>query len=82
MGLDIRLPIGGMFIFVGVLMTIFGAVRPQSSISVGINVNLIWGVVLLVFGVIMYLLGRRGTHADRSSSAPASKSEAVASRGH
>ena len=60
MGLDIRLPIGSMFTFVGLLLVIYGAVRPQHSESVGININLIWGVVLLAFGVLMVLLGRRG----------------------
>jgi quinol-cytochrome oxidoreductase complex cytochrome b subunit len=82
MGLDIRLPIGGMFIFVGILMTIFGAIRPQSSMSVGINVNLIWGVVLLAFGIFMYLLGRRGARAIRNAPATTAKSEPVVSRGH
>jgi hypothetical protein len=82
MGLDIRLPIGGMFVFVGILMTIFGAIRPQSSMSVGINVNLIWGVVLLIFGAFMYLLGRRGARTIRNAPATTAKSEPVASRRH
>lgn len=60
MGLDIRLPIGMMFAFVGLLLSIYGAVRPMMSQSVGININLTWGVVLLVFGAVMILLGRRG----------------------
>ena len=63
MGLDIRLPIGSMFTFVGLLLSSYGALRPQSSESVGININLTWGVVLLVFGIIMILLARRGSHA-------------------
>ena len=29
--------------------------------SLGININLEWGVVMLVFGAIMLALGRRGT---------------------
>jgi hypothetical protein len=72
MGLDIRLPIGGMFLFVGFLLTIYGAVRPQSSQSVGININLTWGVVLLIFGTIMVVLGRRGSRiATKAASEPA-----------
>ena len=59
MGLDIRLPIGLMFAFVGLLLTIYGAVRPTASQSVGININFAWGVVLLLFGAVMILLGRR-----------------------
>lgn len=58
MGLDVRLPIGAMFSFVGLLLTIYGAVRPLASQSEGININLAWGIVLLVFGFVMVLLGR------------------------
>ena len=63
MGLDIRLPIGLMFSLFGVLLVVFGLVGDKSIYqrSLGINVNLGWGAVLLVFGVVMLLLGRRGT---------------------
>jgi hypothetical protein len=67
MGLDIRLPIGSMFLFVGVLLTVYGAVRPLASTSVGININLTWGLVLLVFGIVMVLLGRHGSRALKMS---------------
>jgi len=60
MGLDVRLPIGAMFAFVGLLLAIYGIVRPLASRSEGININLVWGAVLLVFGTIMIVLGRRG----------------------
>ena len=59
MGIDVRLPIGAMFSFVGLLLTVYGAARPLASQSVGVNINLTWGVVLLVFGILMILLGRR-----------------------
>ena len=55
MGLDIRWPIGLMFTLIGVLLTVFGAVKSNESVSLGININLIWGVVLLIFGVLMLL---------------------------
>lgn len=60
MGLDVRIPIGIMFLFVGLLLTVFGTVRPLISQSVGININFSWGIVLLIFGAVMVLLGRRG----------------------
>jgi hypothetical protein len=66
MGLDIRLPIGSMFTFVGALLVIYGAARPQSSESVGININLTWGIVLLAFGIVMVLLGRRGARLGKT----------------
>lgn len=55
MGLDIRWPIGLMFTLIGVLLTAFGASKGDASTSLGININLIWGVVLLIFGVLMIL---------------------------
>jgi sulfite exporter TauE/SafE len=60
MGLDIRWPIGLMFTLIGALLTGFGAVKAGDSLSLGININLIWGVVLLVFGVLMLAGAMRG----------------------
>ena len=61
MGLDIRLPIGVLFSVFGLLLSVFGAFSNRSLYerSLGVNVNLVWGIVLLVFGVSMLLLGRR-----------------------
>ncbi|HTM39777.1 MAG TPA: hypothetical protein VL177_02655 [Terriglobales bacterium] len=61
MGIDIRLPIGLVFAVVGILMIAFGAASDSAIYqrSLGINVNVYWGLVLLAFGVIMALLGRR-----------------------
>lgn len=55
MGLDIRLPIGIFFTALGVLLASFGAWSPPNIYmqSLGINVNLVWGIVLLGFGVAM-----------------------------
>jgi len=67
MQLDIRLPIGLMFTLLGALLAVFGLISDSSSFrnSLGINVNLWWGLVMLVFGVVMTLLGRRGTASAR-----------------
>jgi intracellular septation protein A len=61
MGLDIRLPIGLMFTLFGLLLVVYGFISDKSIYqrSLGINVNLGWGVVLLIFGVVMLILGRR-----------------------
>ncbi len=62
MGLDIRTPIGLMFGIFGLLLTGYGLVTRGSSLyerSLGMNLNLEWGVVLLVFGGVMLWLGRR-----------------------
>ena len=61
MKLDLRLPIGLMFTIIGVLLTIFGLTSDQAiyARSLGINVNLWWGLVLLAFGVVMLGLAAR-----------------------
>jgi len=58
MGLDIRLPVGIFFTLLGALLVIFGWAGDQGIYqrSLGINVNLKWGVVMLVFGVVMWAL--------------------------
>lgn len=77
MGLDIRLPIGLFFSALGLLLTSFGifasdAVSSSSAAphirSSGINIDVIWGVVLLFFGLGMIILARRARKArpDRS----------------
>jgi hypothetical protein len=63
MGLDIRTPIGLMFGIFGLLLCGWGLVTRGSDIyqrSLGYNVNLEWGLVLLVFGAVMLYFGQRG----------------------
>ncbi|HEY8900493.1 MAG TPA: hypothetical protein VIM61_08775 [Chthoniobacterales bacterium] len=61
MGLDIRLPIGLMFSLIGLLMTGYGLVTPAALYerSLGINVNLWWGIVLVLFGAWMLISSLR-----------------------
>jgi hypothetical protein len=61
MGLDIRIPIGLMFALLGILLTGYGAVSDRAiyARSLGINVNLSWGLALLAFGIVMLVLARR-----------------------
>ena len=74
MGLDIRWPIGLMFTLIGGLLVIYGLVtgsRPEVyQASLGININLYWGVLLLVFGGWMLSMAWRGskkpTDSDKS----------------
>ena len=68
MGLDIRMPIGLMFSVIGVMLAAFGALSNRAiyARSLGVNINLIWGLVLLVFGIIMLVLGLRGGAKLRS----------------
>jgi hypothetical protein len=61
MWMDIRWPIGLFFSAVGALLAVYGLASSSANdaTSLGINVNLEWGGVLLVFGLIMCFLGRR-----------------------
>jgi hypothetical protein len=58
--MDIRLPMGLMFSIIGAIITVYGLVTQGSDIyadhSLGINVNLWWGLVMFAFGIIMLLL--------------------------
>jgi amino acid transporter len=70
MRLDIRIPIGLLFIVLGAILTIFGPLAKQQIYdehSLGINVNLWWGLVMLAFGIFMFVMGLRGTSAVRST---------------
>ena len=71
MNLDLRIPMGLLFSIVGTIMSIYGFFTRGSVIyerSGGMDVNLIWGLVMLAFGLTMFLLGRR---ADRRPQAQA-----------
>jgi hypothetical protein len=63
MGLDIRLPIGGMFATVGLMLTIYGVATGGDARlyerALGVNINLWWGIAMLAFGLVMLALGRR-----------------------
>lgn len=66
MGLDIRLPIGLMFAILGLLLAGFGLFGDQSIYdrSLGININLIWGTVLVLFSAVFIFLGSRKGRRD------------------
>ncbi len=60
---DIRLPIGLMFSIVGVIISVFGFfTRSDSGMyakSLGINVNLYMGILMLIFGLFLLYLAQR-----------------------
>lgn len=73
MNLDIRMPIGLMFAIFGLLLTGYGILSSKEIYqrSLGVNVNLWWGMVLLAFGLAMLgLAGRaRGVRRSRDNTA-------------
>jgi hypothetical protein len=64
MSLDLRLPMGLMFTLTGTILTAFGLATRQNGVlyarSDSLDVNLWWGAVLLLFGIVNLVLGRRG----------------------
>jgi hypothetical protein len=74
MGLDIRTPIGLMFSVFGLILTVYGFVADRAiyARSLGINVNLYWGLALLAFGAVMLLLGK-SAKSGRAKEVPVDK---------
>jgi len=65
--LDIRIPLGSLFVILGVLLAGYGLLSSPSIYqrSLGIDINLWWGIALLVFGLAMLGLAWR-TAAEQS----------------
>ena len=67
MGLDIRIPLGLIFLIIGGIMSIYGVVTRHSAIyekSLDVNLNLGWGVLMFLFGAVMFYIGRRQKWQD------------------
>ncbi len=62
MGIDIRIPIGGMFALLGLLLIFYGLLTngdPMYARSLHLNANLWWGLVMVAFGGLMLYYGAR-----------------------
>lgn len=61
MRLDLRVPVGMMFTLIGLVLTVLGMKTSADAAlyapSLGIDVNLWWGPVLVVFGLIVLFVG-------------------------
>ena len=75
-GFDIRLPIGVLFVVLGVLLVLYGAITASDAAlyarSNDFNINLWWGLAMVLFGGLMYLFGHRartvqGMHPTETS---------------
>ncbi|HZT73529.1 MAG TPA: hypothetical protein VE996_07765 [Terriglobales bacterium] len=78
--MDLRTPIGWLFTVVGVLLTAFGWLhRTAAFMPTGIDIDLVWGVVLLVFGLFMLGLAWRARKRRERGPAPAAANAAAAS---
>ncbi|MDR2430304.1 MAG: hypothetical protein LBD14_05405 [Puniceicoccales bacterium] len=61
--MDIRKPIGLLFTLLGFLLAVWGLVGGEAAakartIRDDVNINLWWGIVMLLFGLAMLALAR------------------------
>lgn len=57
---DLRLPLGWLFVIIGTLIVCagFGAQVTSEGMSLGWNVDFLWGAVMIGFGLVCLLLAR------------------------
>jgi membrane protein implicated in regulation of membrane protease activity len=77
MKLDLRIPIGLMFGIIGVALVVYGLASGSAiyARSLGINVNLWWGLVLVAFGAVMLALAMRAERRQRADTGAAPANE-------
>lgn len=68
--LDLKKPIGWLFTYNGFILVLYGLLTGKDfyTKSLGININLFWGTVILIFGLAFLLLSyiRRKTEDNNT----------------
>ena len=85
MGLDIRVPLGLIFLIIGGIMAVFGLVTRGSDLyarSLGVNLNLTWGLLMFLFGLVMFVVGKRQKWEDDPVTPRPWEREGGPKRGH
>ena len=86
MGLDIRIPLGLIFLITGGIMSGYGFfTRGNVALyqrSMGINLNLTWGLIMFIFGLVMFVVGRRQRWQDDPVTPRPWERENQGTRGH
>ena len=70
--MDIRLPVGAIFTIYGLLLTVYGLMSGDVQarhMLLGLQVNIVAGLGMLIFGGSFLYLARKGTPTVRTSSA-------------
>ena len=59
--MDLRVPIAIMFLLLGGILALYGWFAPDDAgqVDLGFRVNLIWGLVMCVFGAILGIMAWR-----------------------
>jgi hypothetical protein len=68
MGLDIRWPIGIIFTIYGAVLIVYGLIADPAMFvsSMGVNIDIWWGLAMLVFGLLMVILAFRASRREAS----------------
>jgi hypothetical protein len=79
MQLDVRLPIGFMFTIFGIALVGYGLTSDPAIYerSLGVNINLWWGLVSLAFGLSMLALATWSERKKRAAKSKEEKQEAA-----
>ena len=84
--LDVRWPIGTLFATLGLLLTGYGLATAgnteQYARSLSVNVNLWWGLVMLVFGLVLLLAAWTGRKTLSGTRTHSPEGEAIEAREH
>jgi membrane protein implicated in regulation of membrane protease activity len=84
--LDVRWPIGGLFTALGLLLAAYGlatmGTSAQYTRSLSVNINLWWGLTMLLFGLVVLLAAWRGRSLHGGMTGPSSEGLATEAREH
>ena len=74
---DLRVPLGWLFAILGMLLVIAGfrGTPSADARSLGLNINLIWGLVMVAFGLLCLWLARRGGRRHLGAASDGKKAE-------
>ena len=63
--LDLRVPSGWFFTLLGLILIAYGLFQPHLRAALtDLNVNLYCGILMLLFGVFLLVLARRGARGE------------------
>jgi|HubBroStandDraft_6_1064221.scaffolds.fasta_scaffold1462710_2 hypothetical protein len=67
--MDLRFPVALMFLLLGGILTFYGLLAPRDvgQVDLGLHVNLIWGLVMCLFGAILGSMAWRSRARSRRS---------------